>query len=311
MQLLRDLIYNDREDTSGSRTSSTWDINIYDNKNPDARDSSKCTSCGQSCEEVRYQSLKYKKLQVCPDCFLEGKFTATTWKGEFLRVEKGERADLPEDNTTDWNENEILRLLEAVDAYDDDWLAISEHVGSRSKEQCITQFLQLPITDEFLTARLSDKELKELPFGDQPNPVMALVAFLSGHVNPGIGSAAAKRAMKELFKKEDSDRMDIDDGEEAAAFSQEDMRQATIAALQSAVEQARKLAAYENEDIQLWTRLAIKTLIDKLMLKVQQYDDQENYLENELRELEKQGSALASSLEALYKQYPNIVNNNP
>lgn len=297
---MRKLIY---EEKPSSTSESQWDVEIYDNDNPDHKTVFRCSTCKQDCSDVRYQSYKYKNYQLCTDCFLEGKFTANTWKGEFVRMEKPEPEESMED---DWTEEETLRLLDGIEQYDEDWLAISEHVGSRTKEQCITQFLQLPITDDFLSTKLSDKELEELPFGDQPNPIMTLIAYLSGHINPGVGSAAAKRAIKELIgentdKDTQSDAMDIDD---ESAFTKEQIKKAAIGALESAVEEAKRLASYESEEIQNWTRLVTKTAVDKLMTKVQQYDEQETFLENELKELGKQSAALANSLEALTKQYP-------
>lgn len=34
--------------------------------------------------------------------------------------------------------------------YKDDWNKITEHVGSRTQDECIMQFLQLPIEDPYL-----------------------------------------------------------------------------------------------------------------------------------------------------------------
>ena len=34
--------------------------------------------------------------------------------------------------------------------YKDDWNKISEHVGSRTQDECILQFLRLPIEDPYL-----------------------------------------------------------------------------------------------------------------------------------------------------------------
>lgn len=294
-------------------------MTIEDPTNPDGRKVFHCSNCNVDCSEIRYQSLKAKNFQVCIDCFLEGRFPATFFSGDFLRVEAGDDLDIEEE----WTNDEILRLLEGVDRFDDDWLLISEHVGSRSKEQCITKFLQLPINDEFLTAQLSQKELKELPFGDLPNPVMTTIAFLSGHINPGVGAAAAKTALKELMKSgqgrseniedvtkiksEESVDIDInmDEGvkEDVSAFSKDLMKNATKSALRSAVESARKLASYEDQEIQHWTRLAVKTMVDKLSSKVQQYDELETSLENEQTELEKQQTLLATSIEAIKTQH--------
>jgi hypothetical protein len=317
-------------------------LSIEDPNNPDGRKVFHCTNCNVDCSEVRYQSLKSKNLQVCIDCFLEGRFPATFFSGDFLRVEGGPELDMEEE----WTNEEILKLLEGVDKFDDDWLLISEHVGTRSKEQCITKFLQLPINDEFLSAQLSKKELMDLPFGDLPNPVMTTIAFLSGHINPGVGAAAAKTALKELMKSGegrgepmqvdhvlqikneeyeenlslDEDNMDVVEEEEVdtikkeevnGAFSKELMKKATTSALRSAVENARKLASYEDQEIQHWTRLAVKTMVDKLSFKVQQYDELESSLEIELTELEKQQILLAGSIETIVTQHYPLNGNGP
>ncbi|KAI9477772.1 MAG: hypothetical protein EXX96DRAFT_483358 [Benjaminiella poitrasii] len=321
IQYLRELIYNGAETNS---TRSSWDLSIEDPNNPDRRKIFHCSNCKVECSEVRYQSLKSKNYQICIDCFLEGRFPATFFSGDFLRVESANGPDLEMDEV--WTDEEILRLLEGVDRFDDDWLMISEHVGSRSKEQCITQFLQLPINDEFLTAKLSKKELEELPFGDLPNPIMAMIAFLSGHINPGIGAAAAKAALKELIKsgeenstseqpvehvdteivdviKEEEEEVNIENKEiDQGAFSREVLRRAATNALKSSVECAHKLASYEEQEIQHWTRLAVKTIIDKLSIKVQQYDEIDTSLASESNDLEKQKNILAGSIEALVGQ---------
>lgn len=332
IEYLRKLIYSESQLPS---TRSAWELSIEDPINPDGRKIFHCSNCKVDCSEVRYQSLKSKDFQVCIDCYLEGRFPATFFSGDFLRVESGPEIDMDEE----WTDNEVLRLLEGVDRFDDDWLMISEHVGSRSKEQCITKFLQLPINEEFLTAQLTKKELQELPFGELPNPIMTTIAFLAGHVNPGVGAAAAKTALKELMKSDEGkhEPMEIDgtnvklegiatdtnldeikteneleDGSTAlvekkevdhGVFSKKVMKRATTSAIKSAVENARKLASYEDQEIQHWTRLAVKTMVDKLSFKVNQYDELENSLTSEIQELDKQQTLLAGSIEAFAAQH--------
>lgn len=351
IQQLRDLIYNE---SSAAPLRSGWDLSIEDPTNPDGRKVFYCSNCKSDCSEIRYQSLKTKNFQVCIDCYLEGRFPAIYSSADFLRVENND-LDLAGDEK--WSDEEILRLLEGIDKHDDDWLMISEHVGTRSKEQCVTQFLQLPINDEFLTAQLTKKELEELPFGESSNPVMTTIAFLSGHVNPGVGAAAAKSALKALLKaskdqvdttKEDeapprneepktevikdepmneavnndfNDAMDVDiktepnlenavtedtdikENPNTGPFSKEIMKEATASALKSAVQVAHKLASYEDQEIQHWTRLAVKTMVDKLMIKLQQYEEIETSTDSELQELIKQQATLSEQIENLSAQH--------
>lgn len=49
-----------------------------------------------------------------------------------------------------WSDQETLLLLEAMEIYNDNWNEISEHVGTKSKAQCILHFLRLPMEDGLL-----------------------------------------------------------------------------------------------------------------------------------------------------------------
>lgn len=44
-----------------------------------------------------------------------------------------------------WTDQETLLLLEAVELYNENWVQIADHVGSKSKAQCILHFLRLPV----------------------------------------------------------------------------------------------------------------------------------------------------------------------
>lgn len=41
-------------------------------------------------------------------------------------------------------------MLEGLELYKDDWNKVAEHVGSRSHDECILRFLQLPVEDGYL-----------------------------------------------------------------------------------------------------------------------------------------------------------------
>lgn len=50
----------------------------------------------------------------------------------------------------DWTDQETLLLLEGLEMYKDDWNRVSEHVGSRTQDDCILHFLQLPIEEPYI-----------------------------------------------------------------------------------------------------------------------------------------------------------------
>uniref|UniRef100_A0AC35TMP8 SWI/SNF complex subunit SMARCC2 n=1 Tax=Rhabditophanes sp. KR3021 TaxID=114890 RepID=A0AC35TMP8_9BILA len=100
----------------------------------------------------------------------------------------------------EWDDQETLLLLEALEIYKDDWNKVSDHVGSRTQYECILKFLQLPIKDAFIDeGRDFDMGLSDpssIPFSQAGNPIMATVAFLASMVDPRISQAAAKAALE-------------------------------------------------------------------------------------------------------------------
>ncbi|TRY60744.1 hypothetical protein DNTS_029603 [Danionella cerebrum] len=103
----------------------------------------------------------------------------------------------------DWTEQETLLLLEALEMYKDDWNKVSEHVGSRTQDECILHFLRLPIEDQYLEsteASLGPLAYQPIPFSQSGNPVMSTVAFLASVVDPRVAAAAAKAALEEFSR---------------------------------------------------------------------------------------------------------------
>uniref|UniRef100_A0A3Q4C154 Uncharacterized protein n=1 Tax=Mola mola TaxID=94237 RepID=A0A3Q4C154_MOLML len=103
----------------------------------------------------------------------------------------------------DWTEQETLLLLEGLEMYKDDWNKVSEHVGSRTQDECILHFLRLPIEDPYLedsSSSLGPLAYQPIPFSQAGNPVMSTVAFLASVVDPRVASAAAKSALEEFSR---------------------------------------------------------------------------------------------------------------
>lgn len=110
-------------------------------------------------------------------------------------------------NSKDWSDQEVLLLLEGLEMYKDDWNKVCEHVGTRTQEECILRFLQLPIEDPYLdvdqAGALGPLAYQPIPFSQSGNPIMSTVAFLASVVDPRVASAAAKAAIAEFSKMKD------------------------------------------------------------------------------------------------------------
>ncbi|XP_058503285.1 SWI/SNF complex subunit SMARCC1 isoform X1 [Solea solea] len=117
----------------------------------------------------------------------------------YKKIPKGKSIN----STRDWTEQETLLLLEALEMFKDDWNKVSEHVGSRTQDECILHFLRLPIEDPYLEnseATLGPLAYQPIPFSQSGNPVMSTVAFLASVVDPRVASAAARAALEEFSR---------------------------------------------------------------------------------------------------------------
>ena len=221
-----------------------------------------------------------------------------------------------------WTDQEILHLLEAVEMFDDDWFAIEAHVGTRSAQQCIRKFLELPIEDPYLSSEGEMGALRyaRVPFEQADNPVMSVVAFLAGVVGPGVAAEAAKTALHDITvdneetkpptegrehmvsEKDDvpKDGMDEDTANKSSADMSVDgspakstsgvphskVVRAAKLALGSSAKAASALADAEETQIRSTLAAVIKLTLTKLELKMSQFEELEDLLEEERRTLE-------------------------
>lgn len=194
-------------DASGNKIASSSQANGHsgDSEGDLDRKQYNCYSCGVDCTRVRYHSARsarsQKQIELCPNCFLEGRFPATSTNTDFVRMEDPSYSTVERD--APWTDQETLLLLEGLELYNEDWNQIADHVGTRTREQCVVRFLQLPIEDNYLEEKpeqLGPLQYNRTPFTQADNPVMSVVAFLASIVDPKVAAAAAKSSIDEMTK---------------------------------------------------------------------------------------------------------------
>uniref|UniRef100_A0A5B7A1I3 Putative SWI/SNF complex subunit SWI3C isoform X1 n=1 Tax=Davidia involucrata TaxID=16924 RepID=A0A5B7A1I3_DAVIN len=188
----------------------------------------RCNYCSHALPIVYYQSQKEVDILLCLDCFHEGRFVTGHSSLDFIRVDSSK--DYGDLDGESWTDQETLLLLEAMEIYNENWNEIAEHVGTKSKAQCILHFIRLPMEDGPLenievpsmpiSSNLSNREdpaglhsssngdlagsfqdpdsESRLPFANSGNPVMALVAFLASAVGPRVAAACAHASLAAL-----------------------------------------------------------------------------------------------------------------
>ncbi|ESW03840.1 hypothetical protein PHAVU_011G046200 [Phaseolus vulgaris] len=105
-----------------------------------------CNSCSADCSRKRYHCQKQADFDLCSDCFSNRRFGSGMSSLDFILMEPAEVAGV---NGGKWTDQETLLLLEALELYKENWNEIAEHVGTKTKAQCISYFVQMPIEDTF------------------------------------------------------------------------------------------------------------------------------------------------------------------
>ena len=187
-----------------------------------------CYSCGKDCTRVRYHNSKNPPLaagtkpskdqryDLCSLCFQEGRFPSSTTAADYTKLENENYRSIG-DKESPWSDAELLLLLEGLEMFDDDWEQVADHVGSRTREECVLKFLQLEIEDKYLDeapsanghsgaiGSIGAQDLAYLsggriPFSQFDNPVMSVMGFLAGLADPATAAKAAGKSVDEMRK---------------------------------------------------------------------------------------------------------------
>lgn len=192
----------------------------------------RCNYCSRPLPIGYYQSQKEVDVMLCTDCFYEGRFVTGHSSIDFIRLDSTK--DYGDVDSESWSDQETLLLLEAMESYNENWNDIAEHVGTKSKAQCILHFIRMPMEDGLLenievpsmptlsnSLNKVDQERSHsnsngnlagsclpgldsdsrLPFANSGNPVMSMVAFLATAVGPRVAAACAHASLIALSEE--------------------------------------------------------------------------------------------------------------
>lgn len=137
-----------------------------------------CNVCGNDTSKTRYHNLKIKSynqnttstsnnaMVLCSICYEQGLFPLNFQSSDYVKFQMNS-------NSENWTQQEVLLLLEGIEMYGDSdipingtnnyngmtqWDKISDHVTTKSKEQCIIKFINLPIEDKYLESFYQKKK---------------------------------------------------------------------------------------------------------------------------------------------------------
>ncbi len=283
-----------------------------------------CFSCGIDCTRVHYHNSTTDaaaaaskiKYDLCPNCYAEGRMPSNHSQSLYVKIENPTYTSVP-DRDAPWSDGETLRLLEAMERYDENWDEIADYVGTRTKEECVIKFLQFEIEDRYLDAEpikpltgisMLGSQQGHLPFSQADNPVMSVIGFLASLTEPSVTAAAANKtveAMKQSLrnhlekpqqsekgKEKDGDSMEIDIRQETTtttttSTTTHSMSSLATIPLASIAARAGGLASHEEREMTRLVSSAVNTTLEKFELKLKQFNEMEQILQAERRELER------------------------
>ncbi|KAI8394145.1 uncharacterized protein BYT42DRAFT_542295 [Radiomyces spectabilis] len=257
--------------TTDMETSDTKPVS-FDDKEIKAQT---CVICDDVCSKEQYCSTKRVDTYVCSNCYLDGKLPENHSSEDFViqLLDKQEEAS--------WSEEEERRLKEGLEKYVDDWNQIADHVSTRTRDQCVLHYLQLPTEDPLNLLPVAKMGLLQFLRQAAENPVMSTVAFLASTVEPQVAAAAGQVSVSnvQLKKEEESaakDGHDDDDHDQLREIAYDYVRvklkqfqlHATqYEALEDMAQQERRLLERERHQLQL-DQAALKKQIDSIHVEI-------------------------------------------
>lgn len=250
---------------------------------------------------------------------------------DFVKLEDNEYT-IAADKDTPWGDSELVLLLEGLENFDDNWEQIANHVGTRTKEECVMKFLQLEIEDKYIddVPNVRSSNGRE-PVSHVENPVLSVVAFLAQMAEPAVAAAAAGRSVEEIRKElkkqlgkgsgEDKgkekegeptkteDSMELDTSrEQASAEGAETQPKVSLpnVALAASAARAGALASHEEREMTRLVSSAVNVTLQKFEVKLQQFNEMEEIIEAERRELEQARQQLFLDRMAMKKRVKEV-----
>lgn len=285
-----------------------------------------CHQCGNDCTRVYYHSNQAdastkSKYDLCPTCYTEGRLPANHTSSMYAKLENPTYTTVV-DRDAPWTDAETLRLLEGLERFDEDWAEIAEHVGTRTREECVLQFLQLDIEEKYLDSEVAagaptglsffGPQNGQLPFNQVDNPVMTVIGFLASLADPASTAAAANKSADELKKslrkqleagkkgdattngseagekkKEGEDDMDVDAAKDDLAVKPSKASALASIPLASMGARASAFASHEEREMTRLVSAATNVMLQKLEMKLKYFGELESILREERRELER------------------------
>lgn len=265
------------------------------------------------------------RYEICPRCFLHARVPSNSKTEDFVAMEDEDYLN-KSDRVPPWSDRELLLLLEGLEMFDDNWDSVAEHVRTRNREECVLKFLQLEIEDKYMETEAESAangkygwiQDGRIPVGQVDNPVLSVLSFLANLANPATAAVAVGKTVDEMKKhvraqikkpseastagdkaktdaapaseppKVESDSMDVDTKPSTTTDNSSSSKDPATIALSLSAARASALASHEERAITGLVSAAVNLQLQKMELKLAQFNELDALLAAEKRELERQ-----------------------
>ncbi|ORY07403.1 hypothetical protein BCR34DRAFT_675273 [Clohesyomyces aquaticus] len=203
-------------------TSGSVDVKELEAAKKEPPRSVNCTSCGIECKGTYWHFTKTLPQQsggkggasddLCSKCYFENHFYSNCSSKDYVKMTYEEE---PQGEAAPWTDGEVLRLLEGLEQFDDDWNRVADHVETRTREQCVMKFLQLEIEDKYVEADIDEPKslggLSHMPkgrlsLGEADNPVLSVLSYMAtlspaGVTHAALHAGSSTEEMKRVLKR--------------------------------------------------------------------------------------------------------------
>ena len=326
---------NGEEASSNGATTAETAVKALEDAPKEPKKAIYCYTCGVDCTRVRFHKARStkpvpggasntpSKFDVCPNCYKHGRFSADGASVDYVKLEDSSYSSVP-DRDAPWTDTELLKLLEALETFDQDWTAIADYVDTRTKEECVLKFLQLDIEGKYIDGEdkvpgYSALNYGRIPIDNSDNPILSTVSFMAGMSNPEVTAAIAGKSVEQMRKalskqhenghrepstkekqsaqdkvKPESDAMEVDGAPSPKATEENQLAvladgqvPAETMVLAASAARAAGLASHEEREMTRLVSAATNTTLEKFELKLKQFSEMEAILQAERQEVER------------------------
>lgn len=187
----------------------------------------------------------------------------------------------------DWTSAETNSLLENIKKYKNDWFKISQAIGSKTPQECILKFLNLPIEDQYNDVSSKDFNLlkysSNFPVNLIDNPVISNLIFMTQMVDQDVAKAASESASRVIEEK----YLKLEDPG-ASTQGSTDAKDGPSTAFGIIGAKSYLFSKYEEREMFKIANTLVNQELTKINLKLEKINKLENIYETERKNLIRQ-----------------------